>query len=253
MAKAKKKPGTADGVGRPVVGVDLRRGLVQLRDAEGVDAGDGVVMEVQEQDAEQHQHRTSQRVEEELDGGVELARAAPDADQQVHRDQHRFPEHEEQEEIERHEDAQHAGLQNQKPDVVFLHALLDRGPRREDRDPSQQRGQHDQQERDAVDAEVIPAPMVGIQLLGAPSMNLKPRLEALRPEQRHQRKRDQEAAQREDVRDPADRRPCSPWERTGAERAQQRREQDDRENVILHKGSSQSLELCSCELRAISP
>ncbi len=56
-------------------------------------------MEVKEQNAEQHQHRSSQGVEEELDGRVKLARSAPDADQQIHWDQHGFPENEEEEEI----------------------------------------------------------------------------------------------------------------------------------------------------------
>ena len=85
-------------------------------------------MEVQEQDAQQHQHRAGQGVEKKFDGGVEFARAAPDADQQIHRHEHGFPEDEEEEEIERHENAEHAGLQNQKPDVIFLDAILDGGP-----------------------------------------------------------------------------------------------------------------------------
>jgi hypothetical protein len=37
-------------------------------------------------------------VDEELDRGVDLARAAPDADQQRHRDEHRLPEDEEEDE-----------------------------------------------------------------------------------------------------------------------------------------------------------
>ena len=113
---------------RTVVGINLRRGFVESLEAEGVDAGYVLMMEVEEQDAQQHQHRAGQRVEEELDGGVEFARASPDADQQVHRDEHGFPENEEEEEIERHEDAEHAGLEDEKPDVVFLDAILDRGP-----------------------------------------------------------------------------------------------------------------------------
>ena len=107
---------------------NLRRGLVEFRNAEGENARERVVMEIEEQDAQQHQHGAEQRVEEELDGRVKFARAAPDADQQIHRDQHRFPENEEEEEIERHEDAEHAGLENQEPDVVFLDAVLDGGP-----------------------------------------------------------------------------------------------------------------------------
>ena len=118
------------GDGRSVsrIGIDFRRGLIQSREAEGIDSGQNVVVEIQEQNAQQHQYRAGQGVEEELDGRVKFARAAPDADQQVHRNQHSFPEDEEEEEIERHEDAEHAGLQDQEPDVVFLDAVLDGGP-----------------------------------------------------------------------------------------------------------------------------
>src|ERR1019366_472182 len=111
---------------RPVVRINLRCSLVQLNNAERVHlrVRHAVMMEVQKQNAQQHQHRASQGVEEELNGGVELARAAPDPNQQVHGNQHRFPEDEEQEEIQRHEDAEHARLQKQKPDVVFLDPIL---------------------------------------------------------------------------------------------------------------------------------
>ena len=77
---------------------DLRRRWYRLNDR-SVNAGQRVVMEVQEQDAQQHQHRAKQRVQEELDRGVQFARPAPDADQQIHRHQHGFPENEEQEEV----------------------------------------------------------------------------------------------------------------------------------------------------------
>ena len=38
----------------------------------------------------------------------------------THRHQHHFPEHVEEEEVERHEDAQHPGLQQEQEDVVLL-------------------------------------------------------------------------------------------------------------------------------------
>ena len=62
---------------------------------------DGVAVEVEREDAEQHHHAADQRVDEELDRRVEPAAAAPDADEEVHRHQHHFPEQEEQEEVER--------------------------------------------------------------------------------------------------------------------------------------------------------
>ena len=187
---------------RTVVGIDVRRGFIQRRQAEGVDASRSMMMEVEEQNAQQHQDGAGQGVEEEFDGGVEFARASPDPDQQVHRDEHGFPEHEEEEEIERHKDAEHAGLKKQKPDVVFLDAILDRGPGREDRDPSQKRGEHDQQEGNAINAEHIPR-ADGRNPVPRPALDeLESRLEALRPEHWDQRQRNQEAGDREEVRDP---------------------------------------------------
>ena len=81
--------------------------------------------------------------------------AAPDGDDEVHRHEHGFPEHEEQQEIETHEDAQHADLQEQKERVVFLQAVLNGGPARKDRQEAEQRGEHDEQQRETVDAQVV--------------------------------------------------------------------------------------------------
>ena len=91
-------------------------------------------VEVEGEDAEQHHHRAGQGVEEELDGGVEAPRAAPDPDEEVHRDEHHLPEHVEEEHVEGAEDAQHPRLQQQQEDVVRAHPLGDRGPRGEDGD-----------------------------------------------------------------------------------------------------------------------
>ena len=107
---------------------DQRCRLVKCLDAERVFAGLMEVVKIKKQNRKQHQHRAEQCIEKKLDRGVELARPTPDSDQQVHGNQHGFPEDEEQEEIKCHEDAQHACLQHQKPDVVFLHAVLNRSP-----------------------------------------------------------------------------------------------------------------------------
>ena len=56
---------------------------------------------------DQHQHRSEQRVEEEFVGGVDAVRAAPDADDQIHRDEAGFEHDVEKVEILRREDADH--------------------------------------------------------------------------------------------------------------------------------------------------
>ena len=111
--------------------------------------------EIQRQDAQQHEHAARECVQEKLDGGVEFPGSAPDTDDEVHRDQHEFPEHVEEEEIEGQEYADHAGLQEQEHGVVFLDAVLDGIPGAENGDEAHQRGEHDQQEADAVEADVV--------------------------------------------------------------------------------------------------
>src|SRR5258707_1150587 len=75
----------------------------QIGDLECIVAELIEVLEVQREDAEQHQDRAGQRVQEKLDRRIELPRPAPNADDEVHRHQHQLPEHVEQEEVEREE------------------------------------------------------------------------------------------------------------------------------------------------------
>ena len=110
---------------------------------------------VHRHDGEQHQHRAEQRVEEELEACVDPPRSAPDADDQEHRDQAAFEEQVEHHEIERRERADHQRFQHQERDHVFLDALLDRQPARDDADRHQRRGQDHERQRDAVDPHVI--------------------------------------------------------------------------------------------------
>src|SRR4030095_3482826 len=81
--------------------------------------------EVELQYGQQHDHRTDQRIEEELDRRVETVLAAPDTDQKIHRHQHHFPEHIKEEEIERDEDSQHPSLKQEEEDVELFLALFD--------------------------------------------------------------------------------------------------------------------------------
>jgi hypothetical protein len=115
---------------------NLGCGLIEGLNAESVLPGLAEVVEVQKQDGQQHQHRAEQGVEKKFDRRIKLARTAPDADQQVHGHQHGLPENKEQEEIQGHEDAQHAGLQHQEPDVVFLHPVLNGAPGGKNRNPA---------------------------------------------------------------------------------------------------------------------
>ncbi len=134
---------------RPGLQGTRHRGVHQRRDVGR--AG----IPVQRHDREQHQDRAEQRVEEELERCVDPARAAPDADDQEHRDQAAFEEQVEQHEVERGEGADHQRFQQQKRHHVFAHAHCDRFPARDNAERHQGGGQDHERQRNAVDAHVI--------------------------------------------------------------------------------------------------
>ena len=76
--------------------------------------------------ADEHQQRADERVEDELDRRVDPVRAAPDPDDQVHRDEDDLPEDVEEEQVEGDEDADHPDLEDQERDHVLLDPVLDR-------------------------------------------------------------------------------------------------------------------------------
>ena len=175
--------------------------LQQLDHVEGPRPQRLAGLEVEGDDAEQHQHRAEQGVEEELDRGVELPRPAPDADDEVHRHQHHFPEDVEEEEVERAEDAQHPDFEEQEEDVVLLHPLLDRRPAAQDRDEAEQGRQDHQQQRHAVHAQLV------LDAEGRDPLRRLDELEAAVPPVvlQHGNQRDEEDEERAPGRDVADR------------------------------------------------
>src|SRR5580658_37140 len=79
---------------------------------------------IQPQNRRQHKHRANEREQEILHRGVDLASVAVHADQKRHRNQRRFPEEIEQEQIQRSEDANQPRLQQQQQNEEFFHPLL---------------------------------------------------------------------------------------------------------------------------------
>ena len=104
---------------------------------------------------EQHQDGAGQGVEEELDRRVNAPRAAPHADDQVHRDQHAFKEHVEHDEIRRAEHADHHGFQDQEAHHELPDADVDGLPGRQDADRGQQGGEQDEEHGNAVHAHAV--------------------------------------------------------------------------------------------------
>src|SRR4029077_6970815 len=103
----------------------------------------------------EHQNRAEHGVNNEFDRGVDAAFVPPDSDQEVHGDEHGFPEKEEEKKIERNKDADHAGFEHQQADEEAAYALVDGFPGTEDSHGREEGGQQDEEQADAIDAEVI--------------------------------------------------------------------------------------------------
>ncbi len=112
------------------------------------------VGEVKRQERDQNEHRPEQRVQEELDGRVLPPRPAPDADEEVHRQEHEFPEYVEEEEVQRQERAEHAGFQHQEQDAVTPHEFR-YVPARNHRQETEDRCQQDERHADAVGTQEV--------------------------------------------------------------------------------------------------
>src|SRR5580704_13328132 len=97
----------------------------QFRQVEGADEAVRAAEIVKPQYRHQHQYGTEHGVENEFHGGVDAASVAPYADQEIHGDQRQFPENEEQEQIERHEHADHGGFNHQQRDEETFHVFVD--------------------------------------------------------------------------------------------------------------------------------
>src|SRR5207245_8373570 len=72
-----------------------------------------------------------------------------------HRNEHDFPEQKEEEEVEREEDANDADFEEQKRHEEFFHAFLNAFPGSQNGDQSEEGGENDQEEADAIDADVV--------------------------------------------------------------------------------------------------
>ncbi len=112
-------------------------------------------LQIERDDRDQQQDRSRHRVNEEFERRIDLPRPAPNANQQGHRDEHEFPENEEENEVQGAEDPDHGGFHDQQADHEFFHASLDVTPRGEHAERHDQGGQQDQQETDAINPQRV--------------------------------------------------------------------------------------------------
>src|SRR5881396_2492296 len=106
------------------------------------------------QDRDQHGKATEDGVDQELEGSVNALALAPDPDQEVEGNQHRLPEHIEEDEIEGQEDAGGGRLQDQQQQDELLQSRRGRA-RDQDGEQKQQRVQPEEEETQAIDPEVV--------------------------------------------------------------------------------------------------
>ena len=111
--------------------------------------------EIDGNDGNEEKDAAEERVNEELYRGVVLVGSSPDGNEEVHRDEHRFPENVKQDEIKRAEDADHGRFHEQDADHELLHPLLDCCPRTEHADRCKQCCKEDEEDGNPVNTEGI--------------------------------------------------------------------------------------------------
>jgi hypothetical protein len=82
--------------------------------------------------------------------------SAPYADDEIHRHEHQLPHHEKEQQVERHEDAQHPRGEYEEERAVAVQFLPNARPAAENDERHQERRQEDQHHRNAVYAERQP-------------------------------------------------------------------------------------------------
>ena len=194
-------------------------------------------LQIDRQDRQQHQHRAEQRIEKKLERRIDPVFPAPYPDDQEHRDQHAFEEHIEQDKIERAEDADHQGFEDEEGDHVLLDLNLDHLPAGDDREHGQQGREQDEEQRDAVDPHVIgdrePAerdPVRPLDKLEGGGVRVE-----VDPQHDRQRKDDQRRPQRDKARVARDHRLVAARDQD-EERADQRQKGDEREQRPVAHG-----------------
>ena len=139
-----------------------RAGVTQeVQIAERIHACRPAGMEVQHENRHEHKQRAEERIDEELDGRIEPVLAAPDPDDEIHGDEHHFPHHVEEEEIERDEYTDHAGGHDQQQRIEAIFALRDVAPAPQNRQRHQEGGEEHQEERNPVHAHRVANPPCG--------------------------------------------------------------------------------------------
>src|SRR3990172_9766392 len=110
---------------------------------------------VEIQQGDQHEYRTQEGIEKELDRGIHPPRPAPYADDQEHRDQHGLPENIKEDGVQGGKGADHAAFQNEESRQVLGDSVFDHLPGGNDDQDRREGGQYDQRQGYPVYPKVI--------------------------------------------------------------------------------------------------
>jgi hypothetical protein len=94
-------------------------------------------------------------VQEEFIRRIDAVLATPDADNEVHGDEHRLEEEIEQKQVERHKRADDQRFENKEQRHEFTHALVDGFPAARHANRHQEGGQQHQPQRDPINSQVV--------------------------------------------------------------------------------------------------
>ena len=121
----------AEGEKKPDLIIFRKEQVANFYQIERERAGDFAVIEINEKNRDEHQQAADHCVDKKFQRRINAARTAPDADDEIHRNEHRFPEDVEEQQVEAGEHAHHAGFQQQHGDQIAFDAFFNVMPRGE--------------------------------------------------------------------------------------------------------------------------
>ena len=135
---------------------DRDRHLQQVQQIETVGIRDIVVIQTQQGETDQHEHAAQQGVQHVLERGVVLFFThAPEFDQEITGHEHEFPEHEEEDQVDGHENPHNRRFQSQDTHEVRFGPVLHGIPGVENDQDRDEGRKTDKQDADTVHGEVI--------------------------------------------------------------------------------------------------
>ncbi len=119
--------GQGESAKEPVLRSDRKAKLVEFQKIKGIVPGCLSMNEIHDEDRHKHQNASHHGVKKELDRGVHPPLwVSPDPNQEIHRNEHDFPENVKQDQIEGHQRPHHARFEEEEGNHELFDPGLDR-------------------------------------------------------------------------------------------------------------------------------